>query len=884
MILTIYNAKGEELYVMPAIYKDCVEKVTLMEEDYIELHFTLDTPVFFNIGAYCIWLGKRYVVTELQTPSYNTSNGGYSYELKMEAYYRAWKNKMLRYVPLMGGSCETSFVLCETLSTHVNLILHCLKYLGIQYNGQDFVSSIETNEEYDEAKTIEYSSENILDALTKIAEEYDAEWWINGNIINFGKCQLNDSSAIDFTIGDNVVTMESSKSEGEYATRVYAYGSDRNMPANYYKEAPTFSVKTHENGGFTADKGIYSAFFDEKWKEIISSDVSVEISSNGATQIQGTAKYNEPLVCDEGDAYVYKTSEVTLEEGAYTEGYGLKTSAIASAKLTNPDTAEFGSLEFHLIAKVKGIYAADTNKTEVILATKDFASIRYQDESSEPKTEYAVELPDFELTGECNVWIELWAQPLIAGDISSGNWSYSFAFSSEFTGTIEFTDKDPKTRVSVKCLFSEKEKNFYLYTDGQVLLPASESQSIPSIGSTFKITNLIRSKVPSSYFGKEVGKDYVNGITSNQLTLPSPGYIDIESGLSDDEIVEKVISFEDIYPRTEAKVAEVQTATYYEDDDNDPDTQIPYTRYYIKAESEGEYGFVFKSDFQLENGEALQIKFTTGALAGMTFETNFNPSEWGDNKTIPEDGNYFQIIRAEVASGNSGSLKWPNDIVHPSVGDKFVLIGWDASRLEDLGLIEKAQEELVKETGKELKKMAVDPNNYTCTMFSDFSYGKDAKGDLNPDYAKTFTLGRRVNLINTAFFKSGKRESRIKGWERKMDYLYDSPIYTVGEKANYSRIGEIAKNVESIAISSNGTQTLNKVYQEGAKSAANIIRTLDDIAPTDTSVFSSLRVDQDFLHSKKDDATEGQLTAEAGLQGKSSTWNDSVADGIIEYH
>ena len=59
----------------------------------------------------------------------------------------------------------------------------------------------------------------------------DCECWITENIIHFGRCEFGD--AVDFEIGKNVQEMPRSESRSTYATRIYAFGSTKNIPFNY---------------------------------------------------------------------------------------------------------------------------------------------------------------------------------------------------------------------------------------------------------------------------------------------------------------------------------------------------------------------------------------------------------------------------------------------------------------------------------------------------------------------------------------------------------------------------------------------------------------------------------------------------------------------------
>lgn len=214
----------------------------LMSEHYVQLAFTTAEPVYFKVGDYCDIEGfGRFELVDPYSPTFNAKSGGYDYELRLDAYYWKWKNKKCKYVP-ESAATETSFSLTAAISVHIQVALRCINQLGTvsssyKYNGTtDYIYSLaHFTGDVNAAKLITYDNTNIIDALTAIAEAFECEWWVTDNCINFGRCELGADEQT-FELGDNVATMSSSQSSGEYATRVYAFGSDRNLPTDYRKD------------------------------------------------------------------------------------------------------------------------------------------------------------------------------------------------------------------------------------------------------------------------------------------------------------------------------------------------------------------------------------------------------------------------------------------------------------------------------------------------------------------------------------------------------------------------------------------------------------------------------------------------------------------------
>ena len=212
----------------------------LMDHHYIILKFTTATPIYFEIGDSVEIPDFGYFeLTSSYFPKHNDSDG-YDYEMQMDAYYMSWKNKLCKYRPQHGAN-ETSFNLTTTVGVHMNVILGNLKALGLTYNGKEFSVDYTTynNKAFDVQKRflIEYGSISILDALNAICSEdaLNCEWWIDGSVIYLGYCEMEGQTTFEQDV--NVLSMSYSESKSTYITRLYAFGSDRNIPKGYFTGA-----------------------------------------------------------------------------------------------------------------------------------------------------------------------------------------------------------------------------------------------------------------------------------------------------------------------------------------------------------------------------------------------------------------------------------------------------------------------------------------------------------------------------------------------------------------------------------------------------------------------------------------------------------------------
>lgn len=215
-------------------------KFTLMKEDYVILPFSVQDPIYFKLGDNIDFAGilddslggklsKIYELVDLYKPTFNASTGGYDYELHLDAYYWKWKNKKFKYTPEHGGR-EASWNLTATLDVHLNVFLRNLKSFGYKYRGNDFTYSIDSTVS-NTSRLVSYSNTNMIDALTMMAETWGCEWWVTDNVIHFGRCEFGD--AVELHIGVQILNMSRTDSSGTFATRIYAFGSTKNIPENY---------------------------------------------------------------------------------------------------------------------------------------------------------------------------------------------------------------------------------------------------------------------------------------------------------------------------------------------------------------------------------------------------------------------------------------------------------------------------------------------------------------------------------------------------------------------------------------------------------------------------------------------------------------------------
>ena len=323
----------------------------------------------------------------------------------------------------------------------------------------------------------------------------------------------------------------------------------------------------------------------------------------------------------------------------------------------------------------------------------------------------------------------------------------------------------------------------------------------------------------------------INGVVQKRLMLPADTpYIDAYEGMTQEEAIEDVVVFDDVYPRRVGTLSDVHTRT--EEVENDDGTKETVTYYRYK-----DTGLVFKDEYIIE-GQELKIKFQSGKLNGMEFGVIFNPTP----KDETRGEQLWEIVRNEDYGRHL-----PDDTMRPENGDKYVLSGFDIQLVSDQ-YIPDAEQELKEKAQKYADKVKKDDGTYTTTLMNDWVHE-----DL---ISRTFEFGQRVNLVDDTFFENG-RVSRVLGWEMNLDIPWNSPIYTIGESMPYSRISDIESDVESLTYK-------GQTYTGSGGSGIYLIKVNDSTAPSDSNTFSALRSLATFLRKDKEDSTKYLLTLLAG--------------------
>lgn len=175
-------------------------------------------------GAYIDFCGKRYRLLDPYEPEY-IDEGSYRYTPKFYDKTAVWSKKPLFFITDTGE--ETDWGLTAYPGQFLEIVIRALK----KYTGEDYTYSVDESIAQSKMVYISFQAKSIFDGLNDIANAFDTEWWVEGNIIHLSKCQYGDPVLLE--VGKSVGVPSVKNNTDGYYTRFYIFGSTRNITQDY---------------------------------------------------------------------------------------------------------------------------------------------------------------------------------------------------------------------------------------------------------------------------------------------------------------------------------------------------------------------------------------------------------------------------------------------------------------------------------------------------------------------------------------------------------------------------------------------------------------------------------------------------------------------------
>lgn len=196
-------------------------------EETLTMDFTLNHFILFKIGDRVSVYGKNYYIVEEPSVEkistreyrYNLTFNGVKYRLNEVKYF---------FYDHENHLTITDFSITGTATKMLELIVANTDRVGQLGWRIGRVATTET-------KTIDFSNYNCLAAITRIAEEFDIELWIDADkSIHLENRSQSSGYRLEYGKSKGIKSISRNPyTEASLVTRLYAQGGTKNLPANY---------------------------------------------------------------------------------------------------------------------------------------------------------------------------------------------------------------------------------------------------------------------------------------------------------------------------------------------------------------------------------------------------------------------------------------------------------------------------------------------------------------------------------------------------------------------------------------------------------------------------------------------------------------------------
>lgn len=221
-----YGTGAVRAIVEPA--ETVVQAREVLGVDLVQLVFDLPFHTSFAVGDYATVFGYTYYLT---TPAVVTKAGGrnYSYSLNMEGEQHKAGRVQYQKPNGIGQFLDSTFFINSTADTFMQLLIDNMNRAfpdeGWQLGYVVADGAI---------RNLAFDGVNCLEALNTLAEAFETEWLIEGRKIHLYRKSAGTGLVMRYGEDEALYSITRQPQDNSNpVTRLYAYGSGRNLPQNY---------------------------------------------------------------------------------------------------------------------------------------------------------------------------------------------------------------------------------------------------------------------------------------------------------------------------------------------------------------------------------------------------------------------------------------------------------------------------------------------------------------------------------------------------------------------------------------------------------------------------------------------------------------------------
>jgi hypothetical protein len=224
-MITIYQAGTTAVRAVIDPDSSSQQEQEIMGKDIVMLSFSYKLAINFQIGDYCNVFDNKYILNtapQLQ----KIADRNYVYKLTMEGKVQDLGRVNFLFLDAHNNFTDADFSMRGTIIDFGNILVANIKRIfpndGWVFGGA-FLSDYQT---------LTFSNVNCLSAMNTIVAAFNTEWYLDGTKLYLQKRQPVSPIVLQYGAGLFGMTRDN-QDNGNVITRLYAYGSDKNIGSNY---------------------------------------------------------------------------------------------------------------------------------------------------------------------------------------------------------------------------------------------------------------------------------------------------------------------------------------------------------------------------------------------------------------------------------------------------------------------------------------------------------------------------------------------------------------------------------------------------------------------------------------------------------------------------
>lgn len=222
--ITIYRQGSE--FVTLKLESDSVQLKKIMAENQLQLTFYLNFSARFAIGDTCTVFDEEYVINQLPAVD-KQAEDRYQFNLIMESINFDLRKALYLFLGSDNTLTQPNFSLIGEPLVFIKLIIENMNRIQPDewQIGQVMINV---------TKNLTFANVNCYDALVQIANEFELEFFLENKTIHLTKRFRPTGYTFRYGKGYGLTSIQRvNVDNSNVVTRLYAFGSDKNLPADY---------------------------------------------------------------------------------------------------------------------------------------------------------------------------------------------------------------------------------------------------------------------------------------------------------------------------------------------------------------------------------------------------------------------------------------------------------------------------------------------------------------------------------------------------------------------------------------------------------------------------------------------------------------------------